>query len=503
MTTNGVILGEYNNKVMVQPIDSKLPNRNSFIVGGPGSFKTQSFVITNVLNERISSLVITDPKGEVYESTAAIKEKQGYEVRVINFMNMDKSDRYNSFDYVDKDIQATTVANAYVKAKNDSTKKDIWYLSQMSLLKSLILYAKYEFPPEQRNMQGILDFMQEYDPEENEDGESELDEQFMILDKRHPARRAYELGFKKSEERTRTSILISLLTTIGDFVDSEVAEFTKCSDFFLGDLGKRKIALYVIIPLMDDTWEGLINLFFTQMFDELYKVASKNYTKLPNPVYFILDEFPNLGKFEGYEQFLATCRGYGIGVATIVQNISQLQAIYGDKKAESIMGNCAILICLGNVNSTSAEYFSKEMDKATVKVETGSVSKSKGKGESSSASDSYSFTERSLKTAGEIQKMNKDESIVIIRGKHPIIAKKAKQFEIFPKVTEMFPISQLDYKSEMSENVKKDYQRREDEYRRHIEASYEKKEKNKKNIDVSKRNDDLAEEATAFFFSEE
>jgi len=509
MSTNGIILGEFHNRFMVQPTDSKLANRNHFIVGGPGSFKTQSYVITNVLNERDCSLCITDPKGEVYEKTAAIKEKQGYEVRVVNFMNMEKSDGYNSFDYVNKDIQASTVANAYVAAKNNPDKKDVWYLSQMSLLKALILYSKYEFPVENRNMEGILDFLQEFDPEQDEEGVSELDEQFMMLERKHPARRAYELGFKKSEERTRTSILISLLTTIGDFVDAEVAEFTRRSDFYLGDLGTRKIALYVIIPVMDDTWQGLINLFFTQMFNELYQVGAKNGAKLPQPVFFILDEFPNLGKFKGYEEFLATCRGYGIGVATIVQNITQLQALYGKEKAESILGNCAVKICLGGVNETSAKYFSDLMDKATVKVETGSTSHSKGKNESNSSSDSYSFTSRSLKTAGEILTMDDDESIVIITGKHPIIAKKAKQFELFPGATELFPISQMDYESVTSETVIEDYKLKQQQYEEYILEKSQSREairqviEEKKEAQKEQEEEDITNEAAAFFFDDD
>lgn len=509
MSTNGIILGEFHNKFMIQPTDSKLANRNHFVVGGPGSFKTQSYVITNVLNERDCSLCITDPKGEVYEKTAAIKEKQGYEVRVVNFMNMNKSDHYNSFDYVNKDLHASTVANAYVAAKNNPDRKDIWYLSQMSLLKALILYAKHEFPVNKRNMEGILDFLQEFDTEQNKDGASELDEQFMMLERKHPARRAYELGFKKSMEETRGSIILSLLTTIGDFVDEEVAEFTSRSDFYLGDLGKRKIALYVIIPVMDDTWEGLINLFFTQMFNELYQVGAENGAKLPQPVFFILDEFPNLGKFNGYEEFLATCRGYGIGVATIVQNITQLQAIYGKEKAESILGNCAVKICLGGVNETSAKYFSDLMDKATVKVETGSTSHSKGKNESNSSSDSYSFTSRSLKTAGEILTMPDDQSIVIIAGKHPIIAKKAKQFELFPGATELFPISQMNYESTTSETVVADYELKQQEYEKYILEKREKREAMMKEIEEEKEalkeqeEEDITNEAAAFFFDED
>ncbi|MBC1780664.1 type IV secretory system conjugative DNA transfer family protein, partial [Listeria booriae] len=219
------------------------------------------------------------------------------------------------------------------------------------LLKALILYAKYELHPDNRNLPGILDFLQEFDPEQGEDDdESELDKQFLILNRKHPARRAYELGYKKAKGDMQGSIIMSLLTTIADFVDEEVAEFTKCSDFHLRDIGRKKIALYVIIPAMDNSWEGLVNILFSQLFNELYDLAAENHAKLPVSVSFFLDEFVNLGKFPNYEEFLATCRGYGIGVSTIIQSITQLQDKYNDKKAESILANCAVKICLNASN---------------------------------------------------------------------------------------------------------------------------------------------------------
>ena len=445
LSSNGIILGIKDGKVLVQPTNSTLPNRNHFVVGGPGSFKTQSYIILNVLHEKECSIVVTDPKAEVYEMTAEIKRKQGYEVHVINFADMKHSDRYNCFDYVIENRDATTVANTLVAAKNNSKNKDIWYNAQLSLLKALILYSKYEMPPENRNMTGVLNFLQEFDPNADKSGISELDAQFLVLDKTHPARRAYDLGFKKSVEKTRSNIIISLLTTIGDYVDDEVATFTECSDFKLGDIGKRKIALYVIIPVMDSTWEGLINLFFNQTFQELYAVGAENNAKLPKPVIFYLDEFPNLGRFDDYEKFLATCRGYGIACCTVLQNITQLQDKYGKEQAESIIGNCGVKLCLGNVNNTTAEYFSQLIGKATIKVETGSDSVSHAERESSSISKSFSYTGRNLMNADEILTMDADESVCIITGKYPIKLKKTKQFEIFPGITEGNRVSQKDY----------------------------------------------------------
>lgn len=455
---SGLVLGMLNKKAIIQPEDSKIPNRNIAVAGGPGSFKTQSFVITNVINNTDTSIVVTDPKGEVYEKTAKIKEAQGYEVMVVNFKHMFLSSRYNPFGYVRKALDATTVANTIVAAKNDPKKKDIWYNAQLGLLKALILYARSEFPPHKRNMDGVLDFLQEFDPEANEHGDSELDEKFMELDARHPARRAYELGFKKSQEKTRASIIISLLTTIGDYVDEEVAEFTSMNDFFFQDIGKRKIALYVLIPTMDKTWEGLINLFFTQMFQELYLLGDQHGAKLPVPVCFILDEFPNLGKFDSYEEFLATCRGYRISVCTIFQNYTQMLDKYGKDTAESILGNCAIKICLGNINNTTAQYFSEMMGKTTVKAETDSTTISRGNHGSSSSSQNYSYMGRSLMNPDEISAMDKEESIVLISGMRPIKCKKAMQFILFPGLSEKYVVSQMDYKRKVSKESKEKYE---------------------------------------------
>jgi type IV secretion system protein VirD4 len=470
MKNNGIIAGILNDSVIVQPTGSNLPNRNHFVAGGPGSAKTQGYVVTNVLHEKECSLVITDPKGEVYEMTSKVKRRQGYEVHVVNFSEMEFSDRYNPFDYVREEIQASTVANAIIASKNDPKRKDFWYNAQFSLLKALILYAVHELPPDQRNMTGVLDFLQEFDPEASEDGASELDEQFLRLDKSHPARRAYELGFKKSQEKTRANIIISLLTTIGDFTSSSISRFTSFSDFFLGDVGKRKMALYVIIPVMDSTWEGLINLFFNQMFQELYKVGAKNRAKLPQPVVFILDEFPNLGKFPDYERFLATCRGYGIGVLTIVQNITQLQEKYGREQAESILGNCGTKICLGNVNETTAKYFSQLMGKTTAKVDTGSSSESKGQSSSTSSSSSYSYVARNLMNQDEILTMHKDDCIIIITGKHPIKAKKAYQYLLFPNITSLFYVSQLEYQNSPSPEVLDWFEVKKEEYEQYIHS---------------------------------
>lgn len=444
LTLNGTILGMIGNSIFYQNNDTE-PNRNIIAFGGPGSYKTQAVVLTNVYAETENSIVVTSTKGGVYEKTVALKIKQGYTPYVINFDDMRHSNRYNPFDYITRDIDAATVANKIVESGNKESRKDIWFYSQQALLKSLILYVLHESLPEDRNLPGVTRFLQTFDTNKNKQGLSELDKQFVKLDFNHPARRAYELGFKKAQGEMQGSIIMSLLTTIADYVDEEVGNFVSFSDFDLKDIGKRKIILYIIMPTMKNAFENLSTLFLSQLFEQLYELASENHDRLPLCVDFILDEFTNLGKFPKYEEFLATCREYGIGVTTICQSLTQLQDKYGRDRAESILGNNAVKMCLNASNETTAKYFSDLLGKATVKVETGSESVSKSGTESRSSSDSYSYTSRSLMTPDEIMNMKSDEAVLTFAAKGAMKVKKACQFHLFPGADSMNVANQKEY----------------------------------------------------------
>lgn len=482
---SGTILGIYKNKFVVQPTESK-PNRNVLVLGGPGSYKTQSYVITNIFNETENSIVVTDPKGEVYEYTAAVKVRQGYDVRVLNFANMVASDRYNPLDYVSKDGEATTVATKIVDGNNKDGKKDVWYYSQIRLLTALVLYAVHELPPDERNIGGILDLLQAYSPSEGETGDKGIDDIFAILDFKHPARRAYELGYKHARGEMQGSIIMSLLTTLGNYVDEEVDQFTRFSDFNLQDIGKKKLILYLILPVMDNEFEGLTALFFTQLFGQLYALGKENHAKVPQPITFILDEFVNLGKIEGYEEFLATCRGYGIGVSTIIQTISQLQDKYGKEKAESILGNCAVKYCLNASNNTTAEYVVKELGKATVRVETEGESTQHGKeNTSNSVSANESYTSRDLMTVSEVKQLPDDTGLLIFLNKPPLKVKKAIQFHIFPQPEEL--LNQTHYRSKPTEEQLLNFELKKRRYAEQRESAVRIEEEKREEIEGEKR----------------
>ena len=444
---NGTILGIVDKRIVYQNNSTK-PNRNIFVVGGPGSYKTQSVVITNLFNETENSIVVTDPKGELYEKTAGIKLAQGYQVHVVNFANMAHSDRYNPFDYIQRDIQAETVATKIVQSENAEGKKDVWFSTQRQLLKALILFVMNHRSPQQRNFAGVTQDLQENDVEDEEKGtDSPLDTLFLELTMTDPARRAYELGFKKAKGEMKASIIESLLATISKFVDKEVADFTSFSDFDLKEIGKAKVVLYVIIPVMDNTYESFINLFFSQLFDELYKLAADHHAKLPHQVDFILDEFVNLGKFPKYEEFLATCRGYGIGVTTICQTLTQLQALYGKDKAESILGNHAVKICLNAANDVTAKYFSDLLGKSTVKDETGSESTS--------------------------------HSVLIFSNERPVKATKAFQFKLFPGADHLVNLSQNEYQGQPEASQETNFHQRVAKWKAKLKETAQKKAANK------------------------
>ena len=433
----GLIFGLYKKKPVILPEETKIPNRNVFIVGSPGSGKTQSYILTNIIHERSRSIVVTDPKGEIYEATAKFKQSQGYDVRLINFKEMTISDRYNPIDYIEKEIDAEQVATTIVLNSQEQNKNqpDFWTKAEVALLKTLLLYVKYECPGE-ATMAKVKEILTEHGKTPQE-----MDEFFAKLPNDHPANQAYMI-VRLAEKNVRASIFISLAITLSKFDPKDVRAFTKKSDFQLDDLGKRKMILYVVLPVADATWEPLISTFFTQMFQRLYDVADQNFNRLPVKVNLLLDEFPNLGKIPGYEEILATCRSYGISSSTIIQSLGQLYDKYSKEKAEAIIGNCSLRYILGVGDKLTSEYFSDLIGKTT--IQTQSISKTDGKSDRNSTSTSYS--ERRLITPDELTRMNPKEAILLVSGMYGIKLHKTYQFEFFKGIlNEQDKSSRFDY----------------------------------------------------------
>lgn len=457
MKNKGIILGTYNNQVVMIPWDTSLPNFNIFAVSGPGGGKSQGIVIPNILTITDMSMTVTDPSGEIYAATAKIKEKQGYTILVLNFEDMDCSMCYNPLTYVEKARDALSIAEMIVSAENDKNKKDVWYLAQKNLLASLILLAKYEWPHEQCSIPYLLEYLQKTNMEKDEEtGLSPLDEEFLSLKLSHPARKAYELAFEKTAGKMRASVYMSLATTLSNYIDEEVSYFLRSSDFIFDEIAKNKTILYIITPQIDKAWNPLINLAYTNLFNRIYLTAKLNKRKLQVPLLLFLDELPNIGKLELVQDVTATGRKYGIGVIIIIQNITQMQEIYGEKNTESIIGNCATKICLGNCNTTTNKFFAELCGTTTKRVETGSSSTSKGANNSSSSqTEQFSYVQANLITHDMIDRMDDEILIMKATGLKPIQLTKYKAFENFPEeVMKKYEADALDFEAYQTKYAK-------------------------------------------------
>jgi type IV secretion system protein VirD4 len=440
----GLIFGLLKNRPVILPEETQIPNRNVFIVGSPGSGKTQSYILTNMIHERERSMVVTDPKGEIYEATAELKRQQGYDVRLINFKEMTHSDRYNPLDYITREVDAEQVATTLVMNSQEEHKADFWTKAEIALLKTLLLYVKWECPGES-HLAKVSQLLTELGG-----AHQKMDEFFDRLSPDHPAKQAYGI-VRMSKDNVRMSIYTSLGITLSKFVTKDVRDFTAQSDFQLDEIGKKKMVLYVILPVADPTWEPLISTFFTQMFQRLYHVADQHFNRLPVKVNLLLDEFPNLGKIPNYEEILATCRSYGISISTIVQSIGQLIDKYRSKeKAEAIVGNCSLRYLLGVGDKLTAEYFSELVGKTT--VETFSTTPKKGMIERDT--HNHSYTQRQLLTPDELTRMKREKAILLVSGMFALQLKKTYQFDFFRGILhEGLKTSRFAYREQVEEKV--------------------------------------------------
>ena len=436
MKNPGTVLGMYGRKAIIQHVESFL-NFNHLIVGGAGAGKTRSYIITNIIKNLEKSIVVIDPKGELYEMTSQIKREQGYDVRLVNYKDRDKSDRYNLFKYIRTDSDAFKVADAMVSnaAEGTKVKKDFWNQAQASVLQALMLYVKHALPEEQQHMGSVFNL-----------ASCRMDViryLFTQFPREHIVRRAYQSAIANLGEKTGPDVFITLMQTLNPWQYDDVCRFTETNDFLFEELGQKKMIVYVIIPIADNDFRPLISTFFTQLFSELYDLAARNNGKLPNKVWLALDEFANVGKIPEFETRLSTARGLGIEVSIIIQDTSQLESRYGKDLAKEIISNCDSRILLKANEPETAKYFSRLAGKTTIRIRNNSSSKSS---KSSSKSESVQYAARDLVTEQEILKMPYNYQLLFISGNNPMLVKKAW----FEKIKEFKgllgkEVSRLDY----------------------------------------------------------
>lgn len=395
-------------------------NNNVLVIGGAGSGKTRYFVKPNIMQLH-TSYVITDPKGSLLTDTAKMLESHGYRIKVFDLINMENSDKYNFFEYLndEKDI-LKLVTNLITNTNGKQVKNvgDFWEKAEAALLQALIAYVHYEALPEEKNIGTVMELLRLAEvKEEDEDFESPLDILFNDLKEENPdhfACKQYDL-FKLAAGKTAKSILVSVGVRLAPFNIKAVTDLLSEDTIDIDNIGDEKTALFIILPDSDTTFNFIAAIMYQQLFDSLFYKADFVYDgRLPYHVRFLLDEFANIGQIPQFETYIATMRSREMSVNVILQNLSQLKNLYKDSW-ETITGNCDTLIFLGGKEQSTLDYISKMVGKTTIDLRTTNVSK----GQTASFSINNQVLGRDLITPSEVGLLKENECIVSIRGVNP------------------------------------------------------------------------------------
>ena len=409
-------------------MNGKLHRRNllQIIVGGSGSGKTRFLAKPNLMLAN-ASFIVTDPKGEMLRAVGNLFLEEGYVLRVFDLIDPSKSDCYNPFCYIRKDADVFKLIDNFIKnttPKGAKANDPFWEKSETALDAALMLYLLHEAPPEDQNMETILYMIENGGAkEEDDDYQSPLDLLFEALEEEQPdhiAVRQYHI-FKQAAGKTAKSILVSAAVRLASFTLPEIQRITASDDMELGKLGERKQAIFCIIPDSNDaSLNFLVGMLYTQAFQELYYQADKVHQgALPVPVRLMFDEFANVALPDGYARLQATMRSRNIMSTIILQNISQLKALFKDDW-EGIIGNADSFVYLGGNEQSTHKYISELLGKETIDTRTSSQSK----GRNGSFSQNFQQTGRELMTPDEVRRLDNKNAIVLIRGEKPVIDEK-------------------------------------------------------------------------------
>lgn len=413
-------------------------NNNTLIIGGSGSGKTRGFVMPNILQAH-SSFVITDPKGEILEKAGYfLEEIKGYKIHVLNLDDMKKSDGYNPFVYIHPgrpgyeervmSLIETIIVNTDGGQKQNSS-DPFWPKAERLFLQSVFFFTCDGFPPEEQNMNTVNELIKMLEIGEEEDNkDSDLDyfvKRFKdIHGEHHMGVQQFEEFRSKASGKTAKSIVVSAVARLAPFKTAEVRRIFSYDTMALDRLGEEKTAVFVVVPPTNDTFNFIAGMLFTQMFQELQYCATQVHKhdgqRLPVPVRFILDEFKNTCKIPNFVKILAYARSFGIGIVPILQSLEQIKEMY-EKEWGVIVDNCSTLLYLGGIkHPETLEYMSKLLGKGTFdKRTTGRTT-----GRSGSASKNYDVIGRELMDGAEIQKMPKQDCLLIVSGKNPFYSQK-------------------------------------------------------------------------------
>ena len=441
-----------------------------WLLDGSGSGKSASYVIPNAY-QLLGSYVFTDPKGELYDKTAGYLKSQGYDIKIFNLVNPKNSDGYNPLIHIQNEIDVDIIANTIVKGQSDVKNQSDPYWDDMAemLLKALIYYLLATRPEEEQNLASCAELVRAAN---NSGGGNLLTELMNQLPYDHPARMNYK-SIEIAPEKTYSSILSSLQSKLGKFDSKEIAELTSTNTINFEDIGRKKTALYVISSDTHAAYDFLLTIFFSQMIQHLYDFADLNGGALPQPTYFILDEFANIGRIPDFDKKISTSRSRKISFSVILQNLDQLEAVY-EKSYETIIGNCDTTIFLGSNSQKTVEYFSKELGEKTINRDSWSVSKDKHMWKQG-FNKSDQIMARALMTPDELRRLDNDLCIIFEKGIKPIKAHKYYYFKYDTiKLVNRFACSHNDI-----EPIDRGRWRKYNPYNPYVEENEEQKEETK------------------------
>ncbi|WP_029949219.1 VirD4-like conjugal transfer protein, CD1115 family [Parvimonas micra] len=400
-------------------------NKNVLVIGGSGSGKTRFYVKPNLMQMH-SSYCVTDPKGTIVLECGKMLEDNGYEIKILNTINFKKSMKYNPFAYIrsEKDILKlvqTIIANT--KGEGEKAGEDFWVKAEKLYYTALIGYIWYEAPREEKNFATLLDMIDASEVrEDDETYMNPIDRLFEALEKKEPTHFAVKQykKYKLAAGKTAKSILISCGARLASFDIQELRDLMKEDELELDTLGDRKTALFVIISDTDDTFNFVVSIMYSQLFNLLCDKADDVYGgRLPVHVRCLLDEFANIGLIPKFEKLIATIRSREISASIILQAQSQLKAIYKDN-ADTIVGNCDSTLFLGGKEKTTLKELSETLGKETIDLYNTSETRSNQK----SFGLNYQKTGKELMSQDEITVMDGGKCIFQLRGVRPFLSDK-------------------------------------------------------------------------------
>lgn len=400
-------------------------NLNVLVCGGSGAGKTRFYCKPNAMNCN-TSMVILDPKGEITRDVGHLLEKSGMEVKVLDLINMYRSHCYNPFVYLKEDNDAQRLVTNLFKSttpKGAQTQDPFWDTAASMLLLALVFYLKHEAPPDEQNFPMVMEMLRAGELREDDEGyQSPLDELFDRLEMRNPDHIAvkYYRDYRSGSAKTLKSIQITLAARLEKFNLESLAGLSVTDELDLGSIGEKKTVLFIIIPDNDSSFNFLVSVLYTQLFQQLfYSADHKHGGSLPVHVHFLMDEFANVSLPDDFDKILSVMRSRGVSVSIILQNLAQLKALF-EKQWESIVGNCDEFLYLGGNEQSTHKYVSELLGKET--LDTNTYGKSTGR--NGNYSTNYQISGRELLTPDEVRMLDNRLALLFIRGERPVIDEK-------------------------------------------------------------------------------